>query len=327
MKEIGGYFEMERYFGEEYHQDLVKLNSGRNALKYIIDSYSIKSILIPFYLCGCIRDTALEKGCEVEYYNIDKEFKPILEPSVDSGTYIYIVNYFGQLSESYVKYLADRYGNIILDNTQSFFRKPIQNVITMYSCRKYFGVTDGSYLSINKERDFELLDSSSYIKMGYIFKRFEESASSAYNLYLESENLISNEDIKRMSKITENILRSLDYDLIIKKRNDNWSRLNESLKKYNKIDVKLDNGPFCYPLLVDNGKKIKELLIKDLIYIPTLWPDVLVDNENSSENVTRYSRDLIPIPCDQRYGFEEIDIVISKIIELIKSINNIDDII
>lgn len=38
---------------------------------------------------------------------------------------------------------------IILDNTQSFFQKPISGIDTIYSCRKYFGVPDGAYLSTN----------------------------------------------------------------------------------------------------------------------------------------------------------------------------------
>ena len=36
MKEIGGYFELELTKGIEYHSELLKLNSGRNAFKYIL---------------------------------------------------------------------------------------------------------------------------------------------------------------------------------------------------------------------------------------------------------------------------------------------------
>ena len=36
MKEIGGYFELELVQNKEYHFDAIKLNSARNAFKYII---------------------------------------------------------------------------------------------------------------------------------------------------------------------------------------------------------------------------------------------------------------------------------------------------
>ena len=44
MKEIGGYFELELASKEEYHTSAIKLNSGRNAFKYILKAQNIKKI-------------------------------------------------------------------------------------------------------------------------------------------------------------------------------------------------------------------------------------------------------------------------------------------
>ena len=43
MKELGGYFELELPKKTEFHKDAVRLNSGRNALEYILlaKSYTI----------------------------------------------------------------------------------------------------------------------------------------------------------------------------------------------------------------------------------------------------------------------------------------------
>ena len=38
MKEIGGYIELDTYTGREYHEGALALNSGRNALIYLIVS-------------------------------------------------------------------------------------------------------------------------------------------------------------------------------------------------------------------------------------------------------------------------------------------------
>ena len=37
MKEIGGYFELEFQEKEEYHKKVLKLNSGSNCFKYILE--------------------------------------------------------------------------------------------------------------------------------------------------------------------------------------------------------------------------------------------------------------------------------------------------
>ena len=39
------------------------------------------------------------------------------------------------------------YGNIIVDHTHAFFQKPLKGIDTLYSCRKFWGVSDGAYLS------------------------------------------------------------------------------------------------------------------------------------------------------------------------------------
>ena len=46
-KSIGGYFEYEENHGGLYHDSALKLNSGRNALEYLIKAKSIKKILMP----------------------------------------------------------------------------------------------------------------------------------------------------------------------------------------------------------------------------------------------------------------------------------------
>ena len=38
MKEIGGYFGLEAFSGQEYYSDLIGVNSGRNALLYVMNA-------------------------------------------------------------------------------------------------------------------------------------------------------------------------------------------------------------------------------------------------------------------------------------------------
>ncbi len=54
-------------------------------------------------------------------------------------------NYFG-IKDEFITSLSKQVSNLIVDNAQSFFSNPIENIDTFYSPRKFFGVSDGAYL-------------------------------------------------------------------------------------------------------------------------------------------------------------------------------------
>ena len=149
MKEIGGYLGLDNFVSNEYHHDLISLNTGANALLYLIKAKKIKKLYIPYYLCNSISDMLKKNKFDFDYYNISDEFYPIFDKEIDKDEYLYIVNYYGQLSDEKILFIKNKYNRIILDNTHAFFQKPIDGIDTIYSCRKFFGVPDGAYLSTN----------------------------------------------------------------------------------------------------------------------------------------------------------------------------------
>ena len=56
MKEIGGYFGLEESTRNEYYPKLVALNTGRNALLYVLKARKIEKIYIPYYLCDTVSE-------------------------------------------------------------------------------------------------------------------------------------------------------------------------------------------------------------------------------------------------------------------------------
>ena len=49
--EIGGYIEFEKYNRPMLHEKAIKLNCGRNALAYLLETKSIKKICMPKFMC------------------------------------------------------------------------------------------------------------------------------------------------------------------------------------------------------------------------------------------------------------------------------------
>lgn len=321
MKEIGGYFELDEFISNEYYTDLISLNNGRNALLYILKAKKIRKLYIPYFLCDSIRDMLIKYGYEFEEYNIDYDFMPIFNKKLLEDEYIDIVNYYGQITSEKIINLKQKYKNIILDNTHAFFQKPVENIDTIYSCRKFFGVPDGSYLSTDTIINENLEIDISKERMIHILGRYEGKASEYYKFYSQNDESYSKEELKYMSKLTHNILGAINYEKVRKVRNRNFSFLKNELGKFNKLKLIVPDGAFCYPLYVKDGSYSRKMLAKEKIYIPTLWPNVLNDmSKNTLEY--QYVSNILPIPCDQRYNIEDM----TKIIDNLKNMNLLSNI-
>ena len=149
MKEIGGYIELDSYDLPMLYEDAIALNSGRNALAYLIQAKNIKKIRLPKFLCNSVYETCIRENVRIEEYSINMNFQPS-EIEMVEDEWLYVVNYYGQLSDLQIKKLAQKYKNIIIDNAQAYFQKPVKGIDTIYTCRKFFGVSDGALLFSNK---------------------------------------------------------------------------------------------------------------------------------------------------------------------------------
>lgn len=307
MKEIGGYIELDTYTGKMLHDEGIKLNCGRNALAYIVKAKNIKKLWMPKFMCDSCDKVLSDNQIDVHYYSIGLDFKPVIE---EWDGWLYVVNFYGQLSNDYLTSLGDR---IIVDNAQAYFQEPIPGVDTLYTCRKFFGVADGSILYTDKYIEVEEQDES-YNRMNFLLGRFERSASEFYQEYVDNNHFFKNEPIKRMSKLTKNLLHGIDYEMVRKKRTQNFDCLHEKLHSVNKLNLVIPDGAFMYPLYIENGAVIRKQLQAKKIFIPTLWPAVF---NLCEENELEYdmAKNILPIPVDQRYGIEDMKYIFENIKE------------
>ena len=258
MKEIGGYLEFERYHGEMLHEKAIKTNSGRSCLAYLIKSRGIKKIALPKFLCDCIIDTCIKMKVEIRYYHIGYDFTPE-EILLDDEEWIYIINYYGQISRNTILELYRRQKRIILDNSHAYFDSPLENIDTFYSCRKFFGVSDGGILYSDNSINIEEIDVS-IDRVPVLVGRYEISASRYYNKFVENEEHFYNEPIKKMSLFTENLLHSFDYCGIKEKRRRNFEYLHNKLSNINHLNIVVPEGPYMYPLMIRGADKIKSTI-------------------------------------------------------------------
>lgn len=315
MKEIGGYIELDTCRHAMLHEDAILLNCGRNALAYLLEAKGIKKLYLPYFLCDSVANVCKKYGVEVAFYHIGENWLP-KDLVIDGDAWLYIVNFYGQITREDLARLAEVHNNVIIDNAQAYFDAPLANVDTLYTCRKFFGVSDGAVLYTNSKLERSLEIDESFNRIHYVLGRYERTASEFYEEAAQNNDIFDNEPIKEMSRLTKNLLRSIDYEYVKQVRTNNFAYLHEKLREVNKLNIRLIEGAFMYPLLIDDGMKIRKQLQQMKIYIPTLWPNVLEECEPDTLEY-KFAAEILPIPVDQRYGIEDME----YLVEVIRSVS------
>lgn len=314
VKEIGGYIELDKYTLPMLHENAIALNLARNCLAYLIEAKGIKKIAIPKLLCDSVGIVCKSAGVKISYYSVGLDFLPV-DVEVEKDEWLYLVNYYGQICNEKIETIRKKYEKLIVDNVQAYFQKPVQGIDTIYTCRKFFGVPDGAFLYTDKVIERELEQDFSYDKMMHILGRFEKTASEFYGEYVYGEENFSGAPLKRMSKLTDNLLHAINYNNVAKIRTDNFLILHKAFGRVNKLNLIIPQGAFMYPLYIGNGAKIRKKLQKKKIFIPTLWSDVLMHCKQS-ELEYDMAQNILPLPLDQRYTLENMKYMINILDDL-----------
>lgn len=314
MKEIGGYIEFEHYHGQMLHEDAIALNCGRNCLAYLFKSRGIKKLKVPNFICNSIFNVCDRESVEKVYYRIDSTFKPASEMTLESDEWLYLVNLYGQLNNDEIAGYVEKYGRVIVDQANDYYANPLPGVDTFYTCRKWFGVADGAFLYTSKSLHDEFPLDESFDRMRFLLGRFERTANEFYSEYNANNKYFIDQPIKRMSKLTWNLLHGIDYGFVEKRRKENYMYLHEKLSFINQLQLK--PAAFMYPLMIENGAAVRKRLQSEKIYIPTLWPTVFeVADENSLEY--KMAENILPLPIDQRYGIDEMEYIVQEVLKCI----------
>lgn len=311
MREIGGYIELDEYSGPMLHDQAIALNCGRSCLAYLIESRSIRKIALPLFLCDVVRRTCEQYGVRLRFYPIDEAFSPQI-PALDEDEWLYVVNFYGQITAERMETLVRQHPHIIVDNAQAYFDLPIPGVDTLYTCRKFLGVSDGGFLYTDAPLARELPLDASFDRVRFVLGRYERSAPEFYRESSENNERFSEEPVMRMSRLTQNLLHGINYEWIKQKRTENYVFLAERLDAFNRLAPRRVEGAYAYPLWVENGAQIRKTLAQKKIYIPCLWPNVLTE---APEHSLEYdlAGNILPLPCDQRYDTNDMLRVIGEL--------------
>lgn len=321
MKAIGGYFELAEYEegGVFPHQDGILLNTGRNALEYILRSIDeVKHIYLPYYTCEVVLEPIKKLHIPYTYYHINQQFEIVDNILPKEGEYIIVNNYFG-IKDAYIQQLAERYGDhLIVDCAQAFFAKPLPGIKCFYSTRKYVGVADGgvAYLGNlpNHKVEVNEIDLSDEHD-SHLLKRKQFGAEAGFADYQANEKKLDNQTIRWMSVNTKWILDHIDYDNVIARRRENFLYLHDALAAMNLLQLPILDSftcPMVYPIIMAAERNLRKELIENKVFVAKYWPNV--EQKDGFEIEFGLATAIIPVPIDQRYGKEEMN----RVMDLIK---------
>ena len=316
MESIGGYFSLELSLCEEYHRDALRLNTGRNCLEYILRVRRYKKVYVPYYTCEAAMEPITKLGIPYEYYHVDVHLEIRDRFTLKADEALLYTNYYG-LKQRYVEQLAEKFGpRLIVDNTQAFYAQPLPDIDTFYTCRKFFGVADGAYLYCDAVLDEKIEQDFSYDRMSHLLKRIDLSAEEGYSDFRRTDDSLDNQPIRRMSKLTQRMMQSIDYETAAKRRRENYLMLHEALDGENNLELPLDEDavPMVYPYLA-SVKELREKLIENKVFVARYWPNVL-DWTTKDDIEYLLACQMQPLPIDQRYGEEEMNRIIHIITEM-----------
>ena len=175
---------------------------------------------------------------------------------MNDDEWLYLVNYYGQLNNTEIQRYVEKYKRVIVDHANAYFQSPLLGVSTIYTCRKWFGVTDGAFLYTENDISDRFPQDESFDRMSFLLGRYERTASEFYSKYAENNKLFATEPIKRMSKLTWNLLHGIDYDYVEQRRIKNFEYLHERLGGMNQLHLR--TASFMYPFMIENGAEVRK---------------------------------------------------------------------
>ena len=319
-REIGGYLELERFAGPMLHEGDIALNCGRACLEYLIELRGIRTVWLPDFLCSSVLNLCRKADVWVRTYQIGDGFRPVYDFEVANGEWLYLVDYYGQLSQEDVVVASEASnGRLIVDESQGYYRSPWEEADTLYTCRKWFGVPDGAFLHTRDGARLcrELSRSESFDKMGFVLGRFERSAGEFFAESKANNARFADEPMAGMSALTENLLHGVVYEAAKERRLANWAALHNALASTNCLSLATPAAPFMYPYMVADAEGAREEMAAEGVFVPTLWPNVPGD-ACAGPNTIDFSNNILPLPIDQRYGADDMERVLEVLYRCLK---------
>ena len=301
--------------------------NARSALSALLKHLNISRVLLPAYSCMSLMDAC--SGHHVKFYPLTKSLDPdvtILSGVAKPGDAILAINYFGKApSKQFLEFLRQHKDIIFIEDCAQSLSTgiPPWGDWRLFSPRKLVGVADGGFIVPEDENDKSL--AMDLIQEGSVNERWAaaqlrfEDKEGAFNSLWHSANqkheaarTVKNEG---MSNLSYDLLSKLDIASIVQRRKNNYKALYSVLSNWSLLkDGKPNYAPFGFPIRVPQAvrDRLVTALIEDNIFPAIHWRD-LPSPESDFKFEHQLSKEVVTLPCDQRYKSEDMDYIATSV--------------
>ncbi|UDM73882.1 aspartate aminotransferase family protein [Vagococcus fluvialis] len=316
----------------------VLTSSGRGAISLVLENIKPmnKLVLLPIYICESVISTFEKYNYTVLYYDLNEDFSPQLPMLENIGVFFHM-GYFGfATNESIFKEIEimKQSGVIVIEdithNLFSCLQEESNSHYYVGSIRKWLGIPSGGFVSGIKE-----LNIKSDVQTNFVNLRIENFKLK--KVYLSSkEELLKKVFLKGFSRAEAvldkdskpykidpksfEIISNYSVEKLKRIRRQNYSYLLGKIGQCQNVqvvfeDIKKNITPLFF--LIDAGKNRDELrayLAANEIYCPVHWPIAKqVESTIINYKIRDVYSNMISIPCDQRYGIEDMERIVQVI--------------
>ena len=294
--------------GSARHSQAIAFQSARAAFCALLETGKPERIWMPRLICDSMVAPVVSAGIDVAFYELTADLRVAAPVKPNRSDWLLYVNYFGICGHGSADTLS-RFDpqRVVLDHAQAFYAAPAACLAAIYSPRKFFGLPDGGLLVTEVPIPLPAADTGSVARMQHLLLRLNGSPEEGFREFQRAEETLGDFRPRGMSVLTRKLLASYDVEAARMRRNRNFRRLDQLLGGRNPAPSALGDvdGPLCYPYVGGAAGAAVGTARAPRFHSLLLWPEVL-GRVAAGSIEEHWVRSVLALPCDQRYGDEEM---------------------
>jgi hypothetical protein len=303
-------------------RDLFLVNA-RSGIWLLVNRLRPPQVWVPSYLCHTILGAITPDETVLRFYEVDYDLKIrsgqwISE--INSGDLVIFIDYFGFPYDHQIGVSVKEKGAWVLEDAcQALLSSHVggSSDFVLFSLRKWIGVPDGGILRFPESIPINgiSLDTPTAswwlkaLQASILRREFDEGLPTRewFKLFRQVEDTAPT-GLYAMSQLSKAISEcSVDYSIVARRRRDNYFKLLEKLTEYAAFpQIDPDVVPLGFPVRLAKRDAVRQALFDHQIYPPVHW---LIEGiiPPEYEDSHRLASEIMTLPCDQRYGPEDME--------------------
>lgn len=303
--------------------------NARSAFAALVALWPDATIWLPAFICADLVSPLI--AGRVRFYPVLEGFEPELaqvERDARAGDVVLVVAAFGLPVAQAARACAKRRPDLRLVEDRAQALGPGLGRLggwTLYSPRKLLGVGDGGLLVASDSgttlphpdalADGEALWRASRLRCDDP-RGLRNSDWHAANQAKEAAMSVTQE---AMTQASLTVLATTSMASLVQPRWANWRRLEARLGRWSALPTEPGAPPLGYVLQLepDQRRHLVAGLHADRIFAAIHWPRIAAP-ATAFPRETAWTRELVTLPCDHRYGLEEMDRIAARVTDLLR---------